>query len=187
MSKDLVLVIDMQNVYDQGGAWHCPGIRDAADRILDLVQSDRAGMDVIFTKFRATDEPTGVWAEYNVQNAEINQDAHANEIMEVFEEAVKLHPVYNKSVYSSLAIPEIRDRIKDYDHIVLTGVVAECCVLSTAMDLIDAGAHVIYLKDAVAGINQNTEQAVEVVLRGLEPLHVELMTTEEYKGRSWAV
>jgi nicotinamidase-related amidase len=140
-------------------------------------------MDVAFTKFIATDAPKGVWVDYNTQNAHVNQDPFANELMDVFDGTVESYPVYTKSVYSSLSIPEIRDAIQRYDNVVLTGVVAECCVLSTAMELIDSGAHVIYLKDAVAGIDESTEQAVEVVLKGLEPLHVNIMTTSEYMNQ----
>lgn len=40
--------------------------------------------------------------------------------------------------------------------------------------------HVIYLKDAVAGVNNETEEATIKVLEGLAPLHLSIMTTEEY-------
>ncbi len=64
--------------------------------------------------------------------------------------------------------------------VVITGVVAECCVLSTVMDLIDAGIYVIYIKDAISGIRPETEKAVETVLSGLCPLHLSVLCTEEY-------
>lgn len=64
---------------------------------------------------------------------------------------------------------------------IVTGVVAECCVLSTVMSLIDMGIYVIYLKDAVAGIDETTEEAAIKVLEGLSPLHLKIMTTEDYR------
>ncbi len=180
MSKDLFLVIDMQNVYASGGAWCCPGTEHAAEKIIDILETGKKDMDVVFTRFIASDAPFGVWKDYNSENNAINEDAYANEMMNVFKEWVKKYPLYTKSVYSSLSIPEVRELVHDHDRVVLSGVVAECCVLFTAMALIDAGIPVIYLKDAVAGIDKDSEHAAEKVLSGLAPLHVKIMTTREY-------
>ncbi len=180
MQKDLLIVIDMQNVYAAGGAWCCPGAEKASEKICSLIDDGKDGLDIVFTRFIASETSDGIWKDYNRENAEINSDAHANEIMDIFHDYIKKYPLYTKSVYSSLSIPEIKESIGDYQNIVLTGVVSECCVLSTAMALIDAGAHVIYLKDAAAGISRSTEAAVETVLEGLAPLHVNIMTTCEY-------
>ena len=51
MKKDLLLVIDMQNVYTQGEKWYCPGIEEVAFRIKSLIQEKRNKVDVIFTRF----------------------------------------------------------------------------------------------------------------------------------------
>ena len=61
----------------------------------------------------------------------------------------------------------------------MSGVVAECCVLSTVFALIDMGKYVIYLKDGVAGLDIETEKAVEKVLSGLEPLHLKRESCKE--------
>ena len=179
MKKDLVLVIDMQNVYGPEGAWCCPKAEAAAGKIKSLLASGK-DLDVIFTQFLAAEEPVGVWKDYNLENAEVNADPVANRMMDTFAEEVKNYPLYSKSTYSSLEVPEVRRAAEAADHVVLTGVVAECCVLATAMALIDAGASVIYLTDGVAGISDETEKATELVLAGLEPLHVRRMTVEEY-------
>ena len=42
-----------------------------------------------------------------------------------------------KSTYSSFEIPELCAMAEKADHVVLTGVVAECCVLATALSAID--------------------------------------------------
>ena len=62
----------------------------------------------------------------------------------------------------------------------MTGVVAECCVLSTVMALIDEGIYTIWLSDAIAGLDAPKEEATERILSGLDPLHLTRMTTEEY-------
>lgn len=183
MERDLLLVIDMQNVYGSGGAWCCPKAETAAANIRALIESCKDDLEVVFTRFLASDEPYGAWADYNEENASINADHAANEMMEVFKEDLKRYPLYTKSVYSSLKIPDVENASKKAPHVLLSGVVAECCVLSTAMELIDLGAHVIYLKDAAAGLNEETEKAVETVLSGLAPLHVEIMSCEDYIRR----
>lgn len=57
---------------------------------------------------------------------------------------------------------------------------AECCVLSTVFALIDAGIYTIYLTDGVSGLDREKEASTELVLSGLAPLHVSMMTVEEY-------
>ena len=210
--KDLLLVIDMQKVYEEGGAWACPGSGAAAVQIRHLLSAKPAGMQTIFTRFLASEDPPGVWAQYNVENAAVNADPVANAMMDAFpvEACTKeanaagrglaangygnadaciriekdLYPLYTKSTYSSLTIPEVRaaarEAAKNGARVLVSGVVAECCVLATVMNLIDAGCKVIYLTDAVAGISPETEAAVELVLSGLEPLHVERMTVDKY-------
>jgi nicotinamidase-related amidase len=50
--------------------------------------------------------------------------------------------------------------------VVVTGVVAECCVLSTVMELIDAGIYTVYLTDGVSGLDREKEAATELILSG---------------------
>ncbi len=182
MKKDLLLVVDMQNVYASGGTWCCPKTELAAHNIRKLLDSQKAehSMDVIFTQFIASENPKGAWVDYNVECEAVNADTYANEMMDIFAEDLKKYPLYTKSVYSSLAIPQVAEAVENAHRVVLTGVVAECCIISTAMALMDAGAHIIYLTDACAGLSQASEDAVEMILAGLEPLHVMRMTTEEY-------
>ncbi len=184
MCRDLLLVIDMQNVYAPGGTWFCPRSESAADNIRSLLESEKINTDVIFTRFLSSKDPVGDWIKYNEENALVNEDPHANEMMDAFSDHLDKYPLYTKSVYSSLSIPEVRESVKEHDRVILSGVVAECCVLSTAFALIDAGVHIIYLSDAVAGINEETEKSVISVLSGLEPLHVEIMTTAEYMDKN---
>ena len=170
MKKDLLLIIDMQNVYASGGAWCCPGAENAAAKIRDLISSSGEELDVIFTRFIANRNPKGTWREYNIEYSDINNDDHSNAMMDIFGEELKKYPLYTKSVYSSMDIPEVRDAVRKAGRVLIAGVVAECCVLSTALAVIDSGAYVVYLRDCVAGLNRQTEEAVETVLSGLEPI-----------------
>ncbi|MCR4590947.1 MAG: cysteine hydrolase [Lachnospiraceae bacterium] len=180
MKKDLLLVIDMQNVYGEDGAWCCPGAAAAAERIKKLICERAGSLDVIFTRFLSDDGAQGTWKEYNRVNSEINADPHANGMMDIFSDEIRKYPLYSKSLYSSFAIPEVREAARRAERVLLTGVVAECCVLFTAVSLIDEGIPVLYMKDCVAGIDSETEKAAETVLGGLEPVQVRIMSSEEY-------
>ena len=157
-SADLLLVIDMQNVYTKGQEWACEGVEAASASILRLLNSQMPEQ-VIFTRYLAAEHPEGLpW--------------------------VKTHPVYTKSVYSSFAVPEVVKAAKKARRLVISGVVAECCVLSTVLSAIDAGCKVIYLTDAVAGLSEASRTETEKIVSYFAPLHTELMTTEEYLTHS---
>jgi nicotinamidase-related amidase len=182
MNNDLLLVIDMQNIYTTGQKWACLDTEGVAERTLRIIDAmERSGNDrIIFTRFLASDQPEGVWADYNEKYADINASVWDNEMLPQLAEPLKKYPLYTKNVYSSLAIPEVLSAAKEADRVVITGVVAECCVLSTVLALIDAGIYTIYLTDGVSGLDREKEAATELILSGLSPLHVGMMTVEEY-------
>ena len=181
MQKDLLLIIDMQNIYTTGQEWACLDAEGAADRLNRNIDSGKC-KNVIFTRFLATEEPEGVWKDYNVKYANINADTWGNEMMPQFSEALKKYPLYTKSVYTSLAIPEVLEACKKADRVIVGGVVAECCVIATVWALIDAGIKTVYLTDGVSGFDRAKEDATELTLSGLCPLHVEMMTVKDYLG-----
>ena len=80
MKGDLLLIIDMQNVYAKGGAWECMDAEGAAENIRRIVESDTVDSAII-TKFIASENPQGVWKEYNQKYKAINEDLHANELL----------------------------------------------------------------------------------------------------------
>lgn len=178
-SNDLLLVIDMQNAYLAEGEWACLDTPGAAQRISSIIEKNVC-KEVIFTEFLADPQSTGVWRDYNQVNQKVNDDPWSNEMIDDLKPWLSQYPLYSKSVYSSLAIPEVLAAAKCADRVVITGVVAECCVLSTVMELIDAGIYVIYLTDGVSGLTKEKEKATELILSGLSPLHLSLMTTAEY-------
>lgn len=179
LSKPLLLIIDMQNVYSPNQKWECHNFNQTTENILRLIQNGRHE-SVAFTRYIASKNPHGVWLNYNLANRDINQNTWANEIISKLKEYREEYPIYDKSTYSALKLPELKRMAKAASCVVITGVVAECCVLSTVMDLIDAGIYVIYIKDAISGIHPETEKAVETVLSGLCPLHLSILCTEEY-------
>ncbi|HIV87517.1 MAG TPA: isochorismatase family protein [Candidatus Pygmaiobacter gallistercoris] len=177
--KDLLLVIDLQKVYADGEPWACRETGRVCERVAQLVDSGKPDQ-VIFTRFDAPEHPVGRWAEYNRAFAEINADPRLAEMMDPIAELCKGYPVYSKQTYSSLTIPEVAAAAAAADRVLVTGVVAECCVIATALALIDAGCEVVYLKDAVAGQSAAFEERVEEILGALAPVHTSVMTVSEY-------
>ena len=182
---DLILITDMQNVYTAGQPWACLDTEAAARRIAGLCdKAEGCGKDIriAVTKFMPPEDPHGTWADYNVQYADINSTDWMNELLPDIQPLAERYPVYSKSVYSSMSIPALRDAALHAGRVVITGVVAECCVLFTAIDLIDLGCKLVYLTDACPGFTREKEAAAELVLSGLSPLHCLLMTTAEYEA-----
>ena len=148
--KDLLLVIDMQKVYEEGAPWACRGVDRVSSAIRRLLDSGRAAQ-TIFTRYDASTEPVGCWAAYNEAYADINADPRLSELVDALAPIAENYPIFSKQTYSSLSIPELAKAVSEADRVLVTGVVAECCVLATVLALVDAGAKVVYLKDAVAG------------------------------------
>lgn len=134
----------------------------------------------IFTRYIAAEHPVGTWKTYNELNRKINENPWMNELMDGIKEAAESYPVYDKSTYSSFQVPTIRKAAQKADRVILTGVVSECCVLSTFFEGIDLGCKLIWLTDATSGLNPVLEEETLHILQGLSPLHVEFL----YRGLS---
>lgn len=187
--EDTILVIDMQKVYLPGNPWACAHVNAAAQQIetlLDHVLELRDAPNVLLTRYiaPADEDAQGVWADYNRENRAINENPVMNEFIPAIARYVEEFPYIDKCTYSCFSNEYVRvaaDRSMVHGgRIVLSGVVAECCVLSTFFEGTDAGYRFVYLTDACAGVDTESERAVQTILQGLSPLHVELMTTAEY-------
>lgn len=147
---------------------------------------DIGAPSVLLTRYiaPADEDAQGVWADYNRENRAINENPVMNEFIPAIARYVEEFPYIDKCTYSCFSNEYVRvaaDRSMVHGgRIVLTGVVAECCVLSTFFEGTDAGYRFVYLTDACAGVDAESERAVQTILQGLSPLHVELMTTAEY-------
>ena len=150
-SSDLLLVIDFQNVYLPGNDWACPSMPGAIEHTRQLLSSSPS-CRVLFTQYLAARTPKGTWARYNEEYRSINEDPYLCDIVAPLKPFLKQYPLAVKSTYSSLKSEEVLAAAMQTDTLVLTGVVSECCVLSTMMEAIDLGLQVIYLTDCVERI-----------------------------------
>mgnify|MGYP001852968175 FL=1 len=178
-TEDLLLVIDMQNVYTKGQEWACCSTETAAENIHRLL-CQGLWKNAVFTQYLASPNPRGQWIQYNQINKKINEDPWLNAIVPRLLPWTKRCPLLTKSVYSSFSIPQVREAACKARRVIVTGVVAECCVLSTVLSAIDEGCPVIYLKDAVSGLTPRSEKETEEIVASFSPLHTAVATTEEY-------
>lgn len=177
--NDLILVIDLQNVYLPGQPWACPSLRENMGnirKILDAGIAERAA----FTRFVPPVTPQGTWEQYNTENAGINADPYLNDIIGEMKPYLEQWPLYDKSVYSSLKVREILRLASLSDRVVLTGVVAECCVLATMMDTIDFGFRTVYLTDCISGQSEKNERCIRKIAESFSSVHTLVMDSETY-------
>lgn len=176
---DLLLIIDMQNVYLEGQPWGCRNTAGCIRAIQTLLTCEAADQTA-FTVYLAASQPEGVWKTYNEENRAINDNPWMNDLVAELKPAAAHWPVFAKHTYSSLENETLRCLARQARRLVITGVVAECCVLSTVFGAIDAGCKVVYLTDAVTGLSAESEAQTEQIVRYFSPLHTEVMTTAEY-------
>ena len=65
--KDLLLVIDMQNVYLPEQPWACETAARTKENILKLLENHSKDQ-TIFTRYIAAEHPVGTWITYNEMN-----------------------------------------------------------------------------------------------------------------------
>lgn len=176
---DLLVVVDMQNVYLEDQPWACTNTTEISQKIQSLIEQNVCD-NVVFTRYIAPENPVGTWVTYNEVNAEINSNEWYNEVVDNLLPYTQEYPTYDKSTYSSYGSQEFKDLCLQADRIIVTGVMAECCVLATVIDGIDTGTPVVYLSDAVAGSSEEYEQEAEDIVAFASPTHTTVMTTDEY-------
>ena len=118
--NDLLLVIDMQNVYLPDQPWACETVAHTKANILKLLEKHPKNQ-TIFTRYIAAEHPVGTWKTYNELNRKINEDPWMNELMDGIKEAAETYLIYDKSTYSSFQVPAIRQAAREADRIILTG------------------------------------------------------------------
>ena len=168
-TKTALLVIDMQKVYTADHPWYCEGMEEVLQELPAFCLSFPKE-DVFYTAFRYDEDMDGIWREYGERYQTINDDPQNEEIVEELKDIA--HPIYCKSAYSCLSNRELTKKLREYDEIILTGVQAEVCVLSTAYGLIDLGKKVVYKRSLIAGRNKEMKEATEKALSSMSPLHV---------------
>ena len=177
--EDLLIIIDFQNVYLPGQPWACPTMEQAIKNTLSIIHSQNSP-DYVLTQYLAPEIPVGCWKRYNEEYAEINADEFLSDFPESIRQIITADNVIVKDTYSSLKSAALISRLEGKKRVVLTGVVAECCILATMMDAIDLGYEVIYLYDCVSGFTDENEKMIRTLAESFSPIHTQVMSSAEY-------
>ena len=178
-SDDLLILIDFQNVYLPEKPWACPTMEQAIENTLNIIHSPDSP-DYVLTQYIAPADPVGRWQQYNKEYAQINADEFLSEFPDPINRIKNDNNVIIKDTYSSLKSPALQTRLQGKRRVVLTGVVAECCVLATMMDAIDLGYEVIYLYDCISGFSAENEKMIRTLAESFSPIHTQVMSSAEY-------
>lgn len=178
-SEDLLILIDFQNVYLPGKPWACPTMEQAIENTLNIIHAPDSP-DYVLTQYIASADPVGRWQQYNKEYAQINADEFLSEFPDPINRIKNDNNVIIKDTYSSLKSPALQTRLQGKRRVVLTGVVAECCVLATMMDAIDLGYEVIYLYDCISGFSAENEKMIRTLAESFSPIHTQVMSSAEY-------
>ena len=170
-NNSALLIIDMQNVYLPENEWACIKMNQTIKYIEEKIK-DFPKNQIFFTKHQAFDNPKGIWKEYNKKYSQINSNQHLNDYIPELKKYITLDNLFVKNSFSGLSNQNLLKALDKFDTIYITGVVAECCVLSTIFSLIDMGKKIIYCNNGIAGQNEEKEKAVIKVLEELSPLHI---------------
>jgi nicotinamidase-related amidase len=157
----LLAVIDMQNVFAEADSpWRTPKFTDVVGPVRQLAGA--FGAATVFTRFVAPAEPVGSWRPYYEQWPFALQPPDAqlwDVVPELADLAVRTVSAPTFSKWSQLAA-----HLTPGGRLVLCGVSTDCCVLSTALAAADAGAEVVVVEEACAGLDDNTHtQALEIM------------------------
>ena len=157
----LLAVIDMQNVFaDDGSPWRTPKFPEAVAPVRELARA--FGTATVFTRFVAPTEPVGSWRPYYEQWPFALQPPDA-ELWDVVAELSDL-AVWTVSAPTFSKWTELAVHLAPGGRLVLCGVSTDCCVLSTALEAADAGAEVVVVGEACAGLDDDTHaKALELM------------------------
>lgn len=161
-------VIDMQRVFaDPASPWATPRYADAAAGVRALLPVF-AGR-VTFTRFLAPERPAGAWRAYYDQWPFALRPPDAGLWALTDEFAGLADHVMDATTFGKWT-PELAARTAPDGRLVLAGVSTECCVLSTALAAADAGAEVLVVADACAGVDDDSHLKALQIMELYRPL-----------------
>lgn len=168
MRAEALVVIDAQQVFaDPASPWGSPMFADVLPSIRSAVgeYADR----VVFTRYVAPVAPTGAWITYFNQwpFALTSPDHPQYQLIADFAGRASI----GEPTFGKWGEP-LRAALGNARRVELCGVSTDCCVLSTALAMADAGVEVVVRTEACAG---STQQAHDNALAAMR-LYASLIT-----------
>jgi nicotinamidase-related amidase len=172
----VLAVIDLQRIFaDPGSGWATKEFQRVVEPVRSLVEV--LAPNVVFTRFVAPDKPAGSWQTYYEHYPFALQPPESDDYQLVDEFAGA--PTLDRPTFGKWG-PELAERVGPGGHLVLAGVTTDCCVLTTALAAVDAGAFVQVVADACAGANPDSHRQALDILRLYSPM-LEVVTVEEIR------
>jgi nicotinamidase-related amidase len=165
-----LLVIDMlKDFVSEGGSLVVEGAGDLVEPINREIKKARRGGDLVVFVCDAHDRDDReftVWPSHAVEGTE------GAEIVEELDRRPE-DPVVKKKRYSAFYNTDLEEVLENHgvDHLVLTGVLTDICVMHTAVDAAMRDYRVTVLKDCVKSA---TEEAHRWALKHMEDIIMEV-------------
>lgn len=183
--KTLHLCVDMQRLFAEKTVWHTAALPSliAPIRRLTLLHPGRTVFTRFVTPVTAAEAP-GTWRRYYGHWSSVTLDRMPADLIDLVPELADLVPPEREidklthSAFTSDAFLEILRR-DGTDALVVTGVETDVCVLTTVLDAVDRGIHVVVVTDGVASSVPAAHRATIEHVYPRYDQHLELMTTDE--------
>lgn len=166
MRADVLVVIDAQLVFaDSSSPWGSQMFPDALPAIRSAV--GEYGDRVVFTRYVAPPAPEGGWSVYfDLWPFALTSPDHPQyQLISDFAD----RPSVDVPAFGKWGEP-LRAALGDVQCVELCGVSTDCCVLSTALAMADAGVAVVVRADACAGSSRQAHDNALAAMRLYAPL-----------------
>jgi nicotinamidase-related amidase len=175
----------MQNIFaDPSSDWYTKDIETIVPKISQLVE--KFSPSVVFTKFISAKDPKGAWQAYYQDWPKAlvpPTDAIWDIIPELADAAGKVTgwngeaTTIDKTTFGKFG-SEFATLLDFDDEVYLCGVSTDCCVIATAIGLIDQGYKTYIIEDACKGMDKESENAAVHTMSLFGPI-CEIVQTDQ--------
>jgi nicotinamidase-related amidase len=175
-------VIDMQRIFaTPGSVWLTPRFAEVIGPVRTLVGA--FGPRVAWTRFLAPAEPAGRWVDYYRRwpSALLPPSAPEWDIVDELADLSSAGGLHVDATTFGKWTPELAAAVGPAGRLVLAGVSTDCCVLSTALAAADAGVAVQVVRDACAGVDDESHERALATMALYGPL-IEVISLADVTG-----
>jgi nicotinamidase-related amidase len=178
------LCVDMQRIFSRGGIWETPWMERVLPTIVELVAHHPER--TVFTRFitpRTPEETPGQWQRYFRRWKAATRQAMDVAQLDLVPELARFAPpatVVDKPAYSAFFRSSLADWLaaKGVRTVIVSGAETDVCVLSTVLDAVNFGFHVLLVEDALCSSSDAGHDALMTMYRLRFSEQIDLVTAE---------
>jgi len=164
--ETLLVVVDMQRVFETATDWHVPRLAALVPTIARLIE--RRPARTILTRFltpASPDAASGNWRRYYHHWSSVTQAKMDPALLKrvpalgAFAPAAEICDTTTYSAFESLAFLDSLRR-RGAGTLIFCGIETDVCVLASVLGAIDRGHHVVLVADALASSSDAAHHAV---------------------------